>query len=133
MLNALKREPTNQSTVIVPVPLHPDRETERGFNQAAILARELAQLSALPIDEFSVVRRIHTKRHRSGMDGRARRESVTNAFVVRHEGRIKGERILLVDDVFTTGATVSACAGALKDAGAAEVMVLTIARSQSIY
>ena len=132
MLNALKREPTNQSTVIVPVPLHPDRETERGFNQAAILARELAQLAALPLDRHSIVRRLHTERHRAGMDARARRESVTNAFVVRHEDRIKGERILLVDDVFTTGATVSACAAALKDVGAAEVMVLTIARSQSI-
>ena len=132
MLTALQREPTNQSTVIVPVPLHPDREQERGFNQAAILARELAQLAALPLDEHSIVRRLHTERHRAGMDARGRHDSVADAFAVRHLDLIAGKRVLLVDDVFTTGATVSACAAALKDAGAEEVFVLTIARSQTL-
>jgi predicted amidophosphoribosyltransferase len=62
------------------------------------------------------------------MDAKARRKSVADAFVVRHPKLVAGRRILLIDDVFTSGATVSACAAALKDAGAEEVFVLTLAR-----
>ncbi len=129
MFAASKREPLNSADLIVPVPLHPGRERERGFNQAALLARELARLSKLPLDEHSVVRRVQTGRHRAGMDARARRESVANAFAVRHPDAIKGRRVLLIDDVFTTGATVSACAAVVNNANADEVLVLTIARA----
>jgi ComF family protein len=111
------------------VPLHQDRERQRGFNQACILARELSRLSRLPIDQYSVARCIHTERHRAGMDGKARRQSVANAFTVRHADSVSGKRVLLIDDVFTTGATVSACASVLKDAGAEEVFVLTVAKA----
>jgi len=131
MLTTFGREPTNQATVIVPVPLHPDREQERGFNQAAILARELAHLAALPLDEHSIVRRFHTQRHRAGMDSHARRQSVGDAFAVRHRDLIGRERVLLVDDIFTTGSTVSACAAALRAVGVDDIFVLTIARSQA--
>lgn len=129
MLAALQREPINSADLIIPVPLHPSRERERGFNQAALLARELSRLSKRPYDEHSVVRRVPTRRHRAGMDSRARRESVSNAFAVRHPDSIKGRRVLLIDDVFTTGATVSACAAVLTAAGAESVFVLTIARA----
>lgn len=125
----LKRQPLQAAELIVPVPLHPSRERERGFNQAAVLARELARLSGLPLDEHSLVRRIHTDRHRAGMDRKARRKSVDGAFEIRHTDLIAGKRVLLVDDVFTTGATVSACASILKDAGVVEVFVLTAARA----
>lgn len=126
---ALEREPISSADLIIPVPLHPARERERGFNQATLLARELARLSRLPIDEHSVMRGVHTERHRAGMDSIARRKSVAGAFTVRRRDRIAGRRVLLIDDVFTTGATVSACAAALKDAGAEEVFVLTVARA----
>jgi len=129
MFTAQKREPLNSANLIIPVPLHPERERERGFNQALLLARELSRLSNLPLDEHSVVRRVHTERHRAGMDAKARRQSVSEAFAVRHPKLIAGQRVLLVDDVFTTGATVSACAAVLKGAGAEEVFVLTIARA----
>ena len=129
MRATLQRAPLNSADLIIPVPLHSERERERGFNQASLLARELARLSHLPLDEYSVVRRIHTERHRAGMDARARRESVANAFAIRHPELIAGQRVLLIDDVFTTGATVSTCAAALKDAGAEEVFVLTVARA----
>jgi ComF family protein len=129
LFTVLSREPINSANLIIPVPLHPERESERGFNQAALLARELARLSHLTLDEHSVVRRVHTERHRAGMDSRARRESVADAFAVRHRDLLAGRRVLLIDDVFTTGATVSACAAVLKDAGAEEVFVLTIARA----
>jgi ComF family protein len=123
------REPLNSAEVIVPVPLHESREGERGFNQAAVIARELARVTGLPPDEHGVVRRVHTERHRAGMDAKARRQSVEDAFVVRRNDLISGKRVLLIDDVFTTGATVSACAVALKVAGAHDVFVLTISQA----
>jgi competence protein ComFC len=129
MFATQQRKPINSADLIIPVPLHAGRERERGFNQAVMLARELARLSHLPLDEHSVVRRVQTGRHRAGMDSRARRESVADAFAVRHANAIAGQRVLLVDDVFTTGATVSACAEALKNEGAEEVFVLTVARA----
>jgi ComF family protein len=128
MLETQRRSPLNVATRIVPVPLHPWRERERGFNQAAVLAQALAKASGLPVDEWSLARTLHTERHRAGMDARARRESVADAFEVRRPRLIEGERILLMDDVFTTGATASSCASALKKAGAQEVFVLTVAR-----
>jgi len=128
MFATQRREPLNSANLIIPVPLHPDREQERGFNQAALLARELARLSHLPLNEHCVTRRVHTERHRAGMDSRARRESVAGVFAVRDPQAIAGQSVLLIDDVFTTGATVSECAAVLRDAGAKEVFVLTIAR-----
>ena len=123
-----RREPLSTATRIVPVPLHPERQRERGFNQAAILGGALANLTGLPLDECSLVRTRHTERHRAGMDAQARRESVLEAFRVTHPRLIENESILLLDDVLTTGATVSACAAALNTAGARAVFVLTLAR-----
>jgi ComF family protein len=110
------------------VPLHPERLRERGFNQAATLGRALAELARLPIDDQSLIRTTHTERHRGGMDARVRRESVEAAFSVRRPRLVENERILLIDDVYTTGATVSACSAALHAAGASSVYVLTVAR-----
>jgi ComF family protein len=123
------RPPLNGSTVIVPVPLHAWREKTRGFNQAATLAHKLAKTTALLLDEASLIRTSHSDRHRAGMDAKGRRETVENAFVVRYPRLISGECVLLIDDVFTTGATVSSCADALLQAGAKKVFVLTIART----
>jgi ComF family protein len=120
--------PLVSATRIIPVPLHPERLRERGFNQAAVIGRALAALTGLPLDECSLARGIHTERHRAGMDARARRESVEAAFEVRRPRLVAGELILLVDDVYTTGATASSCAAALKGAGATVVFVLTVAR-----
>ena len=128
MFEAQRREPLAQATRVVPVPLSPDRLRERGFNQAAVLAGALARVARLPLDEWSLARTVHTARHRAGMDERARRESVQDAFAVRRPRLIENERVLLVDDVFTTGSTVSACAAALTAAGAEAVFVLTLAR-----
>ena len=124
-----QRPPLDVATRVLPVPLHLERERERGFNQAALLAHALARQTGLPLDERSLVRTTHTAQHRAGMDARARRETVESAFQVARPRLVAGERVLLVDDVFTTGATVSACAHALKEAGAAAVFVLTVARA----
>lgn len=128
LVNVQQQYPLSAATRIVPVPLHPEREKTRGFNQAAVISRELSLATSIPLDEVSLVRTSHTVRHRAGMDAKGRRETVANAFQVTYPALIAGERILLVDDVFTTGATVSSCARTLLDAGAAEVFVLTIAR-----
>jgi len=127
---ARRRAPLDAATVVVPVPLHPERERGRGFNQAALLARALARRAGLPLDEWSLARVEHAERHRAGMDRRARRETVEGAFRVVRPRLVAGRSVLLVDDVFTTGATASACAAALKAAGAAEVFVLTVARAR---
>jgi len=128
LVNVQRRSPLNQATRVVPVPLHNEREKARGFNQASVIAEALSAVVSLPLDEISLVRTEHTSRHRAGMDARDRRESVEKSFAVSYPALIAGERVLLIDDVFTSGATVSACAEALLDAGAADVFVLTIAR-----
>ena len=129
MIALLEREPLRNADLIVPVALHPARERERGFNQAQLLAAEIARRSGLPLEPNVLVRPAQTRMHRAGMDGKARRKSVAGAFAVRHPELVKGKRVLLVDDVFTTGATASACASVLKSAGADAVFVLTIARA----
>src|SRR5262249_40366717 len=76
LFDTARVEPLNASTRIVPVPLHPERESQRGFNQAKVLGRTLARTAGLTFDETSLVRSASTERHRGGMDARARRESV---------------------------------------------------------
>ena len=132
LFRTMQREPMNCATIIVAVPLSPQREAERGFNQATVLAHALARLSGLPVDEYSLCRRIHTARHRAGMDARARRESIAEAFAVSRVDAFASENVLLIDDVFTTGATVSECSTVLRAAGATDVFVLTVARSQAV-
>ena len=132
LLNLLSQtqqlSPLDQATRVLPVPLHPDREKERGFNQATVIGRELARRVRLPFDNKSLIRISHSAKHRAGMDAKGRRASVATAFAVSYPRLIAGEKILLVDDVFTTGATVSACAQVLLTAGAEAVFVLTISR-----
>ena len=115
--------------MIIPVPLSKRRFLERGFNQAEVLAELLAKETALKIDKQSLARKVHTPVHRAAMDRRARELTVENAFEVTRPKLVKGEKILLVDDVFTSGATTSTCAKALKKKGADKVYVLTIARA----
>ncbi len=115
--------------LIIPVPLSAKRMLERGFNQAEILSELLSKTTGIEVDKRSLVRKIHTPIHRAGMDRKARELTVKNAFEVARPKLIKGKRILLVDDVFTSGSTVSSCAKALKKNGAGEVFVFTIARA----
>ena len=115
--------------LIVPIPLSKQRMIERGFNQAEVIAQNVARITGIPVDSHSLVRTTHTPMHRVGMDKRARELTVTDAFKVVRPKMIKGNRILLVDDVFTSGSTASYCAKALKKAGAERVRVLTLARA----
>jgi ComF family protein len=112
--------------VLVPVPLHPRRQRERGFNQSELLAREIARRT-VPVAPGALVRRQDT-RPQTGLSAAARRANVKGAFAVRQRARVAGRPVVLVDDVFTTGATAQACARALREAGATDVRLLTMAR-----
>ncbi len=114
--------------VVVPVPLHPARLADRGYNQSALLARELGRRVGLPVVEESLLRVRHT-RQQVGLSAEERRENVAGAFACGDD-RLAGRRVLLIDDVYTTGATLNACGEALADAGAASVWGLTLAHGR---
>ena len=116
--------------LIIPVPLSAQRQTDRGFNQADAIAHVVSRELRVLVDRSSLTRRKHTPMHRFGMDRKAREMSVENAFAVTRPNLIRGRNILLVDDIFTSGATVSNCAKALKKKGAGSVRVLTLARTR---
>lgn len=128
LVRRFENSPFQDATKIIPVPLSKKRFHERGFNQAAILAEILARKTSIPHDTETLVRTVHTPMHRATMDDKARESSVKNAFEVKRPNFVKGENILLVDDVFTSGATASSCAKILKEKGAGKVYVLTVAR-----
>ena len=109
---------------LVPIPLHRTKRRERGYNQSAVLARTLGELSGLPMMERLVVRHRWT-RSQTGLSVDERRTNVDGSF--RATGPGGGRKVLLVDDVLTSGATVSACALALKAVGFGEVTALTVA------
>jgi len=113
--------------LIVPVPLHPVKLREREFNQAARLAQHLGAATGIPVDERSL-RRVTPTGTQTRLSRADRARNMSGAFAVRKGIRLTGRRIVLVDDVFTTGATTSACARALRTAGAADVCVWTVAR-----
>ena len=113
---------------LVPVPLHPRRARERGYDQALLLARRLGRAWAVPVVADTLLRAVPTQ-PQTDLDAAARRRNVRDAFVVGQAGRIAGRHIVLVDDVITTGATAGECARTLYRAGAAAVGVLTVARA----
>jgi ComF family protein len=131
LVGAAQREPLNKATRIIPVPLHEQRTRERGFNQAAVIARALSKTLRLPLDEATLLRIGASDKYRAGLDAKGRRDTVAGAFTLRYPRLVAGENILLVDDVFTTGTTVNSCSEALLAAGARQVLVLTVARGKS--
>ena len=116
--------------VVVPVPLHPERLRERGYNQAELIARPLAGRLGLRLDPH-LLARTKPRPPRLLLSRRERWESVRGAYATRPGRKVDNLRILLVDDVMTTGATLDACARALKKAGAAAVLGMTVARVRS--
>ena len=112
---------------VVPVPLHPARLAERGFNQAEVLAAPCARAWARPLVTGALVRTRPT-RPQTELDAAERGANVAGAFAVRRPAALAGLRVLLIDDVLTTGATARAAAPALREVGAAAVGVLVVAR-----
>jgi len=113
--------------VLVPVPLHRGRLWQRGFNQSALVASEMARRLNLPSDPF-LIRRVKRTAPLKGMSAVQRRKTVSGAFKVPDGQSVKGRHVILVDDVLTTGSTAEACARALKRAGAARIELISWAR-----
>lgn len=117
-----------EADLLVPVPLHWTRLFARRYNQAAVLALAMARPEGLAVSADCLIRRRRTP-SQGRKNALARRRNVAGAFALRREGEVRGKRILLIDDVLTTGATVEECARVLKRAGAAGVDVLALARA----
>jgi len=129
MANYLKDNKDNQvhGEVLVPIPLHLRRLRERGYNQSSLLARELGKLIVLPVIDDSLRRLKDSLPQARTTTVEERRRNVARAFACRDE-KLSGRRVILIDDVCTSGATLEACAKALKVAGAVSVWGLTLAR-----
>jgi competence protein ComFC len=112
---------------IVPVPLHPAKKRQREFNQAERIATFLSAATKIPMDT-TLLKRITATKTQTKLTREQRAENMRNAFVMQNRRKLNGERILVFDDVFTTGATTNACARVLLTAGASEVCVWTVAR-----
>jgi len=123
------RELWAPDAVLVPVPLHPTRQLSRRYNQSGELARALGRLTGLAVDPTLVQRRKRTP-HQVGLSGDARRRNVAGAFAAHPDmaRRLAGRRVIIVDDVITTGATIRSVTRALKAGGAAAVDVVSFAR-----
>jgi ComF family protein len=116
--------------LIVPVPLHPARVRERGYNQSACIARGVARVLGVPAGSDAAARTRDTATQ-TALDRGRRRENVAGAFRIRRPEPVRGARVLIVDDVVTTGATVGALAGALMEAGSAGCAVASLAIAMS--
>ena len=121
LAQAMPRDEAFDATV--PVPLYWRRRLQRGFNQAELLARGLSRRTGIPV--VKALGRLRPTPAQAGLSNSARRQNVSQAFRARN---VQGKRILLIDDVMTTGATAASCAAALKRAGARSVSLLTVAR-----
>ncbi|MGZ3403522.1 MAG: ComF family protein, partial [Phenylobacterium sp.] len=132
-LSRAARQLIEEADVIAPVPLHPSRLLSRRYNQAAEIARSLSRLTGVPYLPDALVRRRATYTQ-GGKSGVGRKRNVAGAFEVppRRAHRVAGKRVLLIDDVMTTGATAEGCARALKSAGAVRVDVAVVARVKEI-
>ena len=113
--------------VLVPVPLHQKRLRERGYNQSSLLAQQLGKLTNLPVVDDYLIRQRHAPPQARTSTVEERRSNVANAFSCR-DHRLQDKQVMLIDDVSTSGATLDACAGALKEAGATSVWGLVLAR-----
>ncbi len=120
-------DPPRQPDIVLPVPLHPRRLLERGFNQSLLLARAYVGETEWPL-RTDILRRKRCTRPQALLTAEQRAVNVRGAFAVRQPEAIAGKRLLLIDDVVTTMHTVDECARVLKEAGAAEVYVLAVAR-----
>ena len=126
-LPALKSDRWN---LIVPVPLHPSRQNEREFNQAEHLAHSLGKAIGIDVNNRALIR-IQATPTQTHLTREERARNVRNAFAMRKRADVRGARIIVVDDVLTTGATTNACARTLRKAGAEEVCVWTVARGMA--
>lgn len=128
LLRRLCRDASIEADVVVPVPLHPQRLVARGYNQAALLARAVAKETGARFEAQALVRLVDTPRQVT-LDREERFRNIAHAFAVRKAKALEGRRVLVVDDVSTTGATLEACRGAIETARPRSVRGITLART----
>ena len=126
LMSAHLMEKSIDADIIAPVPLHPSRERERGYNQSELLARQVSSSTEIPMDAELLARLRNTPPQVTMTSPEERRQNVVGAFEC--VGDAQGKRVLLIDDVVTSGATVAECAAQLRKAGAATIWVLSLAR-----
>ena len=114
--------------ILVPVPLHEKRLRERGYNQSVLLTKELSKLTHLSVVDDCLIRQRHTLPQVKTLNVEERRNNVANVFTCRDDNKLRDSKVLLIDDVATSGATLNACAAALKVVGVASVWGLVLAR-----
>lgn len=117
-----------RAEMIIPVPLHPRRLRWRGFNQSVLLGRQISRVYEIPLDPFAL-RRVKDTPPQTQLTEEDRRRNMRGAFTLSRQTSIKSKRLLLVDDVYTSGATVNECSRVLKRGGARAVYVLALARA----
>jgi competence protein ComFC len=122
--------PVKKCAAIIPVPLHPGKLKKREFNQTALLGLQLSRALKIPL-LLDSLKKVRETRLQTEVSGKERHTNLTRAYAV--SGDISGKRLLLVDDVITTGATVRECAATLKRAGASDIEVIALARSMPKY
>tara|TARA_R110002124_G_scaffold284802_2_gene462489 strand:- start:6225 stop:6920 length:696 start_codon:yes stop_codon:yes gene_type:complete len=132
--NTLKKENVLQSfdsenTMILPVPLHNKKRRSRGFNQAFFIAKGMADILGFSIIEKGVVERVKNTKTQTGFSLGKRRENIANAFKLAHPEKLKGKNIIIVDDVFTTGATAFELVTELQKASLSKIFIATVAQA----
>jgi ComF family protein len=123
--------PVDEIALLIPIPLHPSRQAQRGFNQSELLARRLGALWRIPVANRAL-RRVSSTKPQTELRRVERRRNVRNAFALAQPDAIAGRHVLLIDDIYTTGATVAEAARVLRRGGAGKVGVLTAARAQAM-
>lgn len=130
--NSVKRNPffkSNEHSLLIPVPLHPKKRRMRGYNQAKFIAEGVKMATKIPVCSNEDVQRIKNTKTQTGFSLEKRRENIGKAFVVKNEDSIKGKECIIVDDVFTTGATAFELAETLKNSGVIKIMIITVAQA----
>lgn len=130
MVKSIEKENIGLIDLIVPVPLHRRRKAERGYNQSELLAKYISSKLDIPVDCKNLIK-IKSTEPQTKLDRLERQKNMINAFEVKDKRVFENKRILLVDDIFTTGATVNECSKTLLGSGASEVVVITIATGRS--
>lgn len=114
--------------IIIPVPMYRKKEKRRGYNQTALIAREIAKAYKNLVYDGKSLQKIKDTKMQSSLDKTERRKNIKNAYKVINQQKIKDKKIILLDDIYTTGSTVNECSKVLKQSGAKEILVVTIAK-----
>lgn len=118
--------------IIIPIPISSSRKRERGYNQSELLARKISRMASIPI-EMQVLKKVKHNQPQSSLNRQQRKQNVKNVYKVQNELKIQNKKILLLDDIYTTGSTSNECARMLKLNGSSTVGILTIANDLKEY